>query len=97
MNDLKFATKWSGSARRQRCPFGARGAFSATTRKRSGAWLKYKCALREWFAIGGYLPIRTTGVGIGALLLGYHDAEKRLQFAGRVGSGFTNKAIKELL
>jgi hypothetical protein len=31
-----------------------------------------------------YLPIRTTGVGIGALLVGYRDSEGRLQFAGRV-------------
>jgi bifunctional non-homologous end joining protein LigD len=65
--------------------------------KRSGTWLKYKCGLRESFVIGGYIPIRTTGVGIGALLVGYYDSEKRLQFAGRVGSGFTNKTMKELL
>src|SRR5262245_15118652 len=65
--------------------------------RRSGTWLKYKCGLRESFVIGGYIPIRSTGVGIGALLVGYYDSEKRLQFAGRVGSGFTNKAIKELL
>ncbi len=53
--------------------------------------------LRETFVIGGYLPIRTTGVGIGSLLVGYHDSEGRLQFAGRVGSGFTNRTMKELL
>jgi bifunctional non-homologous end joining protein LigD len=65
--------------------------------KRSGTWLKYKCGLRESFLIGGYLPMRTTGVGIGSLLVGYHDSEGRLQFAGRVGGGFTNRAMKELL
>jgi bifunctional non-homologous end joining protein LigD len=62
--------------------------------KRSGTWLKYKCGLKESFVIGGYIPIRTSGVGIG---VGCYDSEQRLQFAGRVGSGFTNKAIKELL
>ena len=44
-----------------------------------------------------YLPIRITGVGIGSLLVGYHDSEGRFQFAGRVGSGFTNRAMKVLL
>ncbi len=49
------------------------------------------------FLIGGYIPIRSTGVGVGALLVGHTDSEGRLQFAGRVGSGFTNKGVKELL
>src|SRR5262249_12936133 len=30
-------------------------------------------------------------------LVGYYDPDNRLQFAGRVGSGFTNKSMKELL
>jgi bifunctional non-homologous end joining protein LigD len=38
--------------------------------KRSGTRLKYKCGLRESFIIGGYIPIRSTGVDIGALLIG---------------------------
>lgn len=65
--------------------------------KRSGLWLKYKCGLRESFLIGGYIPIRSTGDGVGALLVGHYDSEGRLQFAGRVGSGFTNKGMKQLL
>ena|SRR5437016_3620306 len=41
--------------------------------KRSGTWPKYKCGLRESFIIGGYIPIRGTGVDIGALLVGHYD------------------------
>src|SRR5262245_15934331 len=49
------------------------------------------------FLIGGYIPIRSTGTDIGALLVGYRDSDGRLQFAGRVGSGFTNKSTRDLL
>lgn len=65
--------------------------------KRSGTWLKYKCGLSESLVIGGYIPIRSTGVGVGALLVGQNDSNGNFRFAGRVGSGFTQKSERDLL
>ena len=65
--------------------------------KRSGTWLKYKCGVTATFLIGGYTPERGTGIGLGALLVGFREAEEELQFAGKVGSGFTAATIRALL
>jgi bifunctional non-homologous end joining protein LigD len=65
---------------------------------RSSDWIKCKCLLQQEFVIGGYtLPgAGHTGVrGVGALLLGYYHDHK-LIYAGRVGTGFTEKTHKLL-
>jgi len=61
---------------------------------RNSSWQKVKCVLRQEFVIGGYE--RSTTGGLGALLIGYHDAAGRLVFAGKVGTGFQRDA-RELL
>jgi bifunctional non-homologous end joining protein LigD len=72
--------------------------------RRSGAWLKIKHHLRQEFVIGGWTP----GAGhrdatLGALLLGYYerapggDAPPRLHYAGKVGTGFTDRSLRDLL
>ena len=61
---------------------------------RTSAWLKSKCLHEQEFVIGGYtLPGKgkAGGPGIGALLLGYYDDAQRLIYAGRTGTGFTDK------
>ena len=61
---------------------------------RSAAWLKLKCIHEQEFVIGGFtLPAKGhAGIhGVGALLLGYYDASKKLVYAGRTGTGFTQK------
>ncbi len=65
--------------------------------RRTGAWLKIKHVQRQELVIGGWLP----GEGrrrerIGALLMGYHEDDGRLRFAGRVGTGFTERTLDEL-
>lgn len=66
---------------------------------RSGDWLKLKCLHEQEFVIGGY-TLPTNGIrGVGALLLGYYQDDK-LIYAGRTGTGFTQKthrAIREKL
>ncbi|HEY8010718.1 MAG TPA: DNA ligase D [Rudaea sp.] len=63
--------------------------------KRSAAWLKIKPTQTGDFVVGGY----TTGTGsraaLGALLLGYWD-RKKLRYASHVGSGFTDKTLKQV-
>jgi len=76
--------------------------------KRSGAWLKIKNSLAQEFVIGGWTP----GAGnrldsLGALLLGYYDrtaaqakaegVPQRLHFAGKVGTGFNDRTLRDLM
>jgi bifunctional non-homologous end joining protein LigD len=66
--------------------------------RRSSAWLKVKNHLRQEFVVGGW----AVGKGarsstFGALLIGYHDDEHRLRYAGRVGTGFTEDLLAELV
>ncbi|WP_263358110.1 DNA ligase D [Acidicapsa ligni] len=72
----------------------AKRADAPYTSGRSSSWLKLKCIHEQEFVIGGFtLPARGhAGMhGIGALLLGYYDASKKLIYAGRTGTGFTQK------
>jgi bifunctional non-homologous end joining protein LigD len=65
-------------------------AASKYSSGRSSDWLKLKCVLEQEFVIGGFtLPSNGTH-GVGALLLGYYDG-KKLIYAGRTGTGFTQK------
>jgi bifunctional non-homologous end joining protein LigD len=68
-------------------------ASAKYTSGRTSDWLKCKCVHQQEFVIGGYtLPgAGHTGMkGVGALLLGYYDGGK-LIYAGRTGTGFTQK------
>ena len=70
-------------------------AASKYSSGRSGDWLKLKCVHEQEFVIGGFtLPSNGTH-GVGALLLGYYDA-KKLIYAGRTGTGFTQKTHRVL-
>jgi bifunctional non-homologous end joining protein LigD len=68
---------------------------SAYTGGRGGAWLKTKCLHRQEFVIGGYTDPEGARTHVGALLVGYYDRQ-RLVYAGKVGTGFTNKLLVEL-
>lgn len=57
---------------------------------RSNDWLKVKCIREQEFVIGGYTQPGNGSHGIGALLLGYYEGGK-LIYAGRTGTGFTQK------
>ena len=64
--------------------------------RRTGAWVKVKHTLRQELVIGGWLP----GEGrrsdrIGALLMGHYQ-DGAFRYAGRVGTGFTDKTLADL-
>ncbi len=64
--------------------------------RRSGAWLKIKNRNRQELVIGGWLDGEGKRRGFpGALLLGYYD-NRKFVYAGKVGTGFTDKALEEL-
>ena len=64
--------------------------------KRSDAWLKIKNHQGQELVIGGWLPGAGAREGrIGALLVGYHDGTT-LVYAGKVGTGFTERMLARL-
>jgi bifunctional non-homologous end joining protein LigD len=70
-------------------------ANSQYTSGRSTTWLKAKCIHTQELVIGGF-TLPSNGIhGVGALLLGYYR-DKKLIYAGRTGTGFTEKTHKTL-
>ena len=63
---------------------------------RSADWIKLKCGQRQEFVIGGYTDPQGARGGFGALLLGVYDAQGALQYAGNVGTGFSQQALKTI-
>lgn len=60
-------------------------------------WLKVKCVQTAELVIGGYSDPTGARVGLGALLLGYHDKSGDLVYAGKVGTGFDEQTLRSLL
>ncbi len=71
----------------------AAGRYTPT---RGGEWLKSKCLHEQEFVVGGYTLPGKGGPGIGSLLLGYYDDAGKLIYAGRTGTGFTQKGSRAL-
>ena len=65
------------------------------TGRRSKAWVKIKFHKGQEFVIAGYTLPKKSRQYFGSLILGYYR-DKRLIFAGRVGTGFDEKALKEI-
>ena len=83
------------------CEAGLEGIISKdgqtprTSPGRGKSWLKIKCSLRQEFIIVGYSDPRRGERALGALYLGYRK-NGALQYAGKVGTGFTMKSAREL-
>jgi bifunctional non-homologous end joining protein LigD len=83
------------------CRLGLEGVIgkrktSVYVSRRSSDWIKLKCSQRQEFIIGGYTDPKGSRTGIGSLLLGFYDEDKNLQYAGNVGTGFTEKSLNNL-
>ena len=63
---------------------------------RGPAWLKVKCVARQELVIGGYTDPEGARAEFGSLLLGVHDRDGRLVYAGRVGTGFDHATLRSL-
>lgn len=63
---------------------------------RTPDWVKTKCIRRQEFVIGGFTEPQGSRAGLGALLIGVHEAGYGLVFAGKVGTGFSNRSAREL-
>jgi bifunctional non-homologous end joining protein LigD len=65
--------------------------------RRSAGWIKIKVVHRQEFVIGGWVPEESGIAGrVGSMLIGYHDCDGKLRYAGRVGTGL-NAAWHERL
>ena len=73
----------------------AKRAGSRYGRGRSKEWLKFKCSFEQELVIGGYTEPDGARSHFGALLLGYYDGGE-LRYAGKVGTGFTQKTLADL-
>jgi bifunctional non-homologous end joining protein LigD len=86
---------------RQACVDGwegliAKRADAPYAEGRTRNWLKFKCIAGQEFVIGGYTDPQRSRQGLGALLVGYYDANGRLAYAGKVGTGFTTASLRSL-
>lgn len=65
--------------------------------RRSPDWVKLKCQQRQEFVIVGFTDPKGSRAGFGALLLALHDKQSgQLQYAGKVGTGFTGATLKSI-
>jgi DNA ligase D-like protein (predicted ligase) len=86
---------------RQACASGWEGVIAkrADAPYRAGRtkdWLKFKCQSGQEFVIGGFTDPKGTRTGFGALLLGYYDPGHKLVYAGKVGTGFSQRTLDRL-
>ncbi|HEV2851578.1 MAG TPA: DNA ligase D [Thermoanaerobaculia bacterium] len=85
---------------RHACNFALEGIISKRAdlpyySGRNKDWLKVKCLKRQEFVIVGFTDPEGSRVGLGALLLAVNQG-KDLVFAGKVGTGFNSKLLREL-
>jgi bifunctional non-homologous end joining protein LigD len=100
---LQVSDAWRGDSERrytQACRSGwegliAKRADAPYVRSRSKDWLKLKCVWEQEFVIGGYTDPAGSRTDFGALLVGYYD-DGRLAYAGKVGTGYNAKTLREL-
>jgi bifunctional non-homologous end joining protein LigD len=60
-------------------------------------WLKVKCQKEQEFVIGGYTEPGGSRQGFGALHVGAYDGDGRLVYHGKVGTGFSDATLRQLL
>jgi bifunctional non-homologous end joining protein LigD len=73
----------------------AKRAESTYVHARSTDWLKFKCVNSQELVIGGYSDPSGSRMEFGALLIGYYD-DGNLRYAGKVGTGFDERTLRDL-
>jgi DNA ligase D-like protein (predicted ligase) len=100
---LQLSEAWHGESRRRfadACQSGwegliAKRAQAPYTAGRSRDWLKLKCVWEQEFVVGGYTDPLGSRTNFGALLVGYYEGG-RLRYAGKVGTGYTAAALRDV-
>ncbi len=83
------------------CRLGLEGLIGKDTGSvyvsgRAKSWIKLKCRQRQDFVIGGYTAPGGSRHGFGALLVGVFDRAGKLQYAGKVGTGFDDALLQSM-
>lgn len=83
------------------CELGLEGIVSkrADSPYRPGRgrdWVKTKCSQRQEFVVVGYSDPQGSRTGLGALLLAAREG-KKLRYSGRVGTGFSQRSLADLV
>lgn len=68
-----------------------------TSDLRSKEWLKIKVQRRQEVIIAGFTKNEGTSKSFSALILGVYDAKGKIQFVGKVGTGFSDKLQKDMM
>ncbi|TDY26471.1 ATP-dependent DNA ligase LigD phosphoesterase module /ATP-dependent DNA ligase LigD polymerase module [Paraburkholderia sp. BL6665CI2N2] len=101
---LRFSNNFDFSAEdllRSACDMALEGIIgkrrdSGYLSGRSSTWIKLKCRRRQEFVIGGYSEPSGSRAAFGALLLGVYDSKGKLNYAGRVGTGFDAALLRSV-
>jgi bifunctional non-homologous end joining protein LigD len=101
---IHYSEHFSGTGKafqKQACKLHLEGSISKRRDRpyrpgRGYDWLKVKCGHNEEFVIGGFTDPSGSRKGFGALLMGYYDRNHRLHYAGKVGTGFGAKVLRDL-
>jgi bifunctional non-homologous end joining protein LigD len=65
--------------------------------RRSPGWVKVKNKRTADVVVGGWMPGEGSRSGrLGALVIGFHDGDGELRYAGRAGSGFTEAELRRV-
>ncbi|WP_433869533.1 non-homologous end-joining DNA ligase [Saccharopolyspora sp. CA-218241] len=100
---LRFSAHRGGDGEdffRQACERGWEGLIAKRADQpyrsgRSRDWLKFKCVAGQEFVVGGYTDPQGARQGFGALLVGYYEGS-RLRYAGKVGTGYDERTLRDL-
>ena len=86
---------------RQACNYDVEGTVAKRRDRpyrpgRGADWLKIKCHKIDEFVIVGFTEPSGQRHGFGALQLGYYDPQGQLRYAGRCGTGFSDRVLDAL-
>jgi bifunctional non-homologous end joining protein LigD len=87
--------------RRQVCELKAEGIISKRVDMpyapgNRGIWVKTKCLNRQEFVVIGWTDPEGSRPHLGSVLLGYYRPDGSLTYAGRAGTGMTQRVLADL-
>ena len=92
LNNLENESPWERAKQEGWEGVVAKRRDSLYEHRRSPHWLKMKCEMSQELVVGGFTDPQGKRVGLGALLVGYYDADDFV-FAGKIGTGFDTKLL----
>lgn len=101
---LRYSTHIANAGQRvleEACAMGLEGIVSKKisapyVSARTPSWVKTKCAKSDEFVVGGWRPSTTKARPFASLLVGEYEGG-RLRYRGKVGSGFGEAALRDIM